>query len=601
MLKVKIAVLVIFCYSIIIGQSNSVALYFDGENIFSNSIEDIVERIDNKEFRITRTTNLNRVFLNEEIKEDVYNVISKSDNRLNVYSDVDLMAINAVKNELLSHDLFLYVHTISIANFVQFQFSLFSTTKTIEGGFNSKNSFHIPKVLNLLHKTDFALDLNKNDWPVILRNEVIRLFPHLNVKPISKISSGQPIFADTIYFWTKDTLTLNSKESRDFDTDPIYWEYNWRQINVERYPLGSERTLLLNKFEPVQNIQFMSPGNYHIGLNISDGIDFSIEDTIVIVVVERPNILVDKPNRVFFEYKSIFRNLKKTIIHKENYFVAISKNDIVPDSFNLVVKGDSSKLSDVISNYKAERFGIEPRFSYYTRNNKYGNILKLSTDFKGIDSIEYVYKAISKNVSSNKQIIRVVKRKRGIASFKTGVLYKDQNLYQVVKSGRDAIIEDSSFYSVEPFIELGIYLFKFVELGFRIQTENSGLYRGSFFEDNAFLRPRLRLNIPIKGKRFPTLFNVGIGISNEPVLVADSSSGCNCLSFDYDLFGTDISDYMFGFNFEARIMHKNKWPLYVSIEYSKSFNKIGAIAISDQIHARAKQWSFGLTYNFGAN
>lgn len=575
---------------ILYSQNSTIAIYFDGEDILSNSVEGIVQQIENDSFKIKSVTNINEINLNREIQSSIYELISPTDSRLNIYNDADLEKINTINNQLINHDLFFHVKTKSIANFIQFSFSLYSTTKKSHS--NTADNYHIPKLLKKIRQTDFLLDIKSEEKYRELTNEIIRIFPFINEKPTAFISTNSHSDTDSIFFWPDEKIKFLSELSSDYDTNSKYWKYDWRQINISQKPIPNSKRLVINKFASMQELKFEEPGIYYLGLRIFDGLEYSKEDTIIVNIAIKPRIKISENEIDVFVYRNAINSFKKKEQHTTKISAFLEPHTL--DSLDISIKEkhyspnqNSSQKSDSLSNFT---YKIE-----HTSKSK--STIELVSNIKNLYNVTYNIVGIQNKIYSNVETYRINKYKRNPLNISIGVVNTNFGLSRFESNIRI----DTNFINIQPYIQLDLYVTKNILFGLRFQNERNFEFGQYFFNDKNIFRPRVEFTLPIKYMKLPSLINLGAIFSYEPVDAFEAYVENGRITGFILERQENYTILNWGFKIDLRTFPKTKFPIHLSIGYESSFIPDRYLFTSKNFTLSKNKFYISCYYNVGGD
>ena len=201
-----------------------------------------------------------------------------------------------VVNRIKSYDDFLYIKiNPQQSGYIEYQFYRYLIDKDssfqaeIKVGNRSSRSKYVDLPVHHYLRSS-SIFLNPADAPQrqisSLQKALKQVFCETNVRPTGQIIAPHPKVRDTVYFSTRDSISLTAQVF-DSDSRDELFTYGWRQIEPDSSlpPLNLKNDLAHQKF------LVQVSGCYQIGLRVGDGIvSAEVEDTITICVTHVPEI-----------------------------------------------------------------------------------------------------------------------------------------------------------------------------------------------------------------------------------------------------------------------------------------------------------------------
>lgn len=216
----------------------------------------------------------------------------------------------------------------------------------------------------ILSISNFFINPDIPEYPNTMNIEIQKLFDGhggTNKPPIAKIRiDGKLVNGDTTFYRShQDTILMDGSSSSDEETPKKLIEYMWRVNKIaDAKTIGNKDTnAYISDFkfeESQQKLVIKEPGKYIFSLEVSDGITWSVRDSVSIFIS-----VINKP--VLELHKSSYDK-----IYQGNIFNYLSTKDRLfktPDSigFNIVNFEPSGKMvfKYLHSNDKSRKFFLE--------------------------------------------------------------------------------------------------------------------------------------------------------------------------------------------------------------------------------------------------
>jgi hypothetical protein len=214
------------------------------------------------------------------------------------YSDLNKGAkqlYDSLAKNLGNYNSLLDININQINNLTEIQFSLYSNILS-----KGENTIPTKDPRNPDKYQSIVFIPQENNYLHIIEKGIKTLFPETDQFPQSVIfiNKERNVYKKSFYFANDDSITLDGSYSLDIDSKRDDLSYTWREIDT----LSKLDNLPIDFSSPKISFKLTNPGKYHIGLKVFDGIHYSIEDTISIIISLRPKLYVEI-NYVKFVYQ----------------------------------------------------------------------------------------------------------------------------------------------------------------------------------------------------------------------------------------------------------------------------------------------------------
>ncbi|NUQ24309.1 MAG: hypothetical protein HUU34_10160 [Saprospiraceae bacterium] len=570
-----------------------------------------------------KVTNLNRIYSNVQSEGTLREVIGSYSNKFYQLSP-EAKAIRAeIESLLTAHNYFLLVNINTLDLLIEYQLQLYHTSNQTTQQFemlNDSRLFPVNSVQNPVKIENFILNPSDPEYIYLIQDNLKKLFKGLNHPPEALITiNGIPNKKDSVYYFsTQDTFRIGSELSVDLDTPRKRWIATWRQISPKGYlNIDPLERIVLNEDTPSNILNIATPGQYLIGMTISDGIDYSSEDTLCIMIIQKPNIYVNEDYSILYDYLSILKSKgtknkfnKKYTITCSNYQDLASFN-IYNTSVNLQV--DSLRMLSAIVKQKLK---FQSAAQMKTENSSYFNFITIKNDRNPFGyNIELIsifpetktneitfYLKNNSGIKSNEIKIRQDVYRRSPIDFfiSTGIRRIRKNFITL-----DSLLDRRDNYSyLNTIIQASLYITKHFSISGGITIPHTDAQVINGYTVRPYLSASYRLNfyyfkslnhLPVKWSYGIYMGFYHVRLTTDPLEYINSnstggSSGCSCAFFS-DTHKVIIPE--FGIEFNYRLFNKEKTPLYLALTLDSSIGSFDNL-ISSSI-------AIGLRYNLNGD
>lgn len=218
-------------------------------------------------------------------------------------------AYDDIAQGFLKYDLFLKVKVHALNELLEFQFILYEMIPTEYPA----SQVPVPDVQRSVRARSVFVDPRQPDYLSDLENTIKQIFPSSNQPPIPVVKvNGKTNEGSTVHrFAVGDSIVLDASESVDRDSPRSSFIYEWRQIDPQgdvNVPI--DELISLDQHTIVQTLKFDTVGYYKFGVRVSDGISVSHEDTIDVVIVERPRLRLHRQELFHLSQPSFFATIR---------------------------------------------------------------------------------------------------------------------------------------------------------------------------------------------------------------------------------------------------------------------------------------------------
>lgn len=314
--------------------NNSILIYSDDNGYMQPYIENTIKNLKNTEtdsLYFNSVNSFNRFIIDNKYQAQLNDLLltQKSSNvRLATnYSESEKKIRERIFNVLKKYNYFLTVKTNTLGELIEFQFQLFETVSS------DYNTFNISD--RVLGVENFFINPKEKDYTTQITNAIQRLFIKSNKIPEAELKVLEKTFISSnetnkIILPINTKIVFDGSNSGDYDSESI--NYLWRNISNK-----NEKYQTIKKIEFIENsskqeIIIQEKGSYKIGFKVFDGINYSKEIILDIVVKNKPDI-IEIYNEVTYSntYKSFISAFKRK--KEKNYSAKIFvKNEIDNDS-----------------------------------------------------------------------------------------------------------------------------------------------------------------------------------------------------------------------------------------------------------------------------
>jgi hypothetical protein len=307
MFKVALLLLFFMFGQVAVAQERSIVISSSPERTLMPIIEKILDTLTYRGKKVfDHTTNLNEVFSNIENEKDLHKAISHLTNQGFSLSKENQGIYDELFKQIANHTYFLNIHVNTIGTLLEIQFYLYPTLDLKTGRAKDKNLQPLrTKVSKPEYFTSFIVNLQDEKYSERIFWEITKMFPKLNSIPTAMITSGDKR-ENKYYIGTGDTLKLSAKYSKDLEIGSDRLSYVWFRKNV-----SSEKSSISTKIILSKDIETSLSSNLEqdvkIYLQVSDGANTSMEDSVMVSVSTRPQIKIKNPKLVTHHYNSLIR------------------------------------------------------------------------------------------------------------------------------------------------------------------------------------------------------------------------------------------------------------------------------------------------------
>lgn len=198
-------------------------------------------------------------------------------------------------NFLQNYQSVLAIKVAPLQDLVEYQFTLYDI---INEGFN----------IRYRNSSSIFIDPRSSHYQADLTRGLDQVFELANKKPRVNLTANKNRIDQTYYLTVGDTLLLQPIiDDESVEGDRIYF---WTQLikDTIKVPIEPSR-----KDQFLKNLQ---PGKYTLFFNVSNGINYSITDTIILHVYTRPLLTITRPHD-----ESFFRKFQDRLIIQEYVFI----------------------------------------------------------------------------------------------------------------------------------------------------------------------------------------------------------------------------------------------------------------------------------------
>lgn len=343
-------------------RKSSILIYSENSEYLVPYMEQTIENLSDTSGNLLfkEVKSLNRLFANMNYELYLRDVMKfYSSNNFSLSNEAKL-AQEDVSITLSSYDFLLKIKTFTFGEFVEYQIDLFQSILSKENQPGGKDYFPSLKVDDPINTINFLIDLKDNDYKEIIYNNLKKLFPETNYPPVAIISHNMKEQFGKVFVGLGDTLKLEASNSFDVDSQISELSYEWAQLGIDgNFNISAEERLRILKNEDNQALTFSKTGGYVISLQLFDGIEYSIVDTISIEVIKKPIILLHNKELTYNWATSIAEQsnfLRKAIISEQLSIGLLFEKESL-DSNNLKIEGvtpsiDSLNLITLYLSYK---------------------------------------------------------------------------------------------------------------------------------------------------------------------------------------------------------------------------------------------------------
>ncbi|QRY55592.1 hypothetical protein [Sphingobacterium siyangense] len=344
--KVALFHFLLFFYSCFaqtnIDKQKSILIYSDDSGYMQPFVEKTIknlQNIDTDSSFFTSVHSFNRFISDNKYQAELNNLIlTQKPNNIKInpyYSESEKQIRNRIFEILNKYDYFLTVKTNTLGELIEFQFQLYETVSSENTVYNISD--------RVLSVENFFINPKEKDYKVEITNALQRLFKKSNRIPEAELKIFDQFFnADSgnnkIVLPIDISIMIDGSNSGDNDTEII--TYHWRNIIEKNEKYQTTKKLIFQDNSPIQNVKIKESGEYKIGFKVFDGIDYSKEVVINIIVREKPyfinvvdttvyskklrTIIPLKSNRKFFGKIYVSNFTSDTITDK----LILSKNPV---------------------------------------------------------------------------------------------------------------------------------------------------------------------------------------------------------------------------------------------------------------------------------
>lgn len=275
-------------------EKNSIMIYTSDEKFLVPLIVQYLEEleIDGRQ-AFTTITNLNEVSASIKSEVVLREIIRHFSNKNYPLTKEVETYQQRVAQQLRKHDFFLNIYINRINTVLEYQFYLYDSKSLTNGA-----SDPLPQndIVKPLYSTSFIVDINNANYADILQLEIKKLFKGANQLPHAEISNDGEQKKE-IYAALNDTVTLNGNAS--YDPDPVgeQLKHMWR---MEIWNQAGQRIYNYGLADHDGSCSFVPSvtGTYRVFLIVYDGIDFSEEDSMDVIVQKKVEIYIPHKNVV---------------------------------------------------------------------------------------------------------------------------------------------------------------------------------------------------------------------------------------------------------------------------------------------------------------
>lgn len=315
------------------------------------------------------------------------------------------------KEQLVSHDYFLNIIIEGSPGERQsFRFDLFSVHP---GSISQNDDIQriTPPAIKFYDKIastnciyNFDTDSDK-----VIANTVKQLFKDIINAPsdINIDVDGIPYLRQEIVRGLGDTVHISVFQSDDIDTPRSDFTFSWQQIDEKgRFNPSAEMVLNLKQNAVEQFICPTATGKYKVGIKIFDGIEYSVEDTVTIEIIDIPQLVFALSSSEVYEKISVFQWLLNPKKHNRKV-----NKDVKMALDNYPEKDWSLELLDV----RYERGGLPSRpprkpllYDIYPNPDR-SQTIALNGKLRRNCKVKYFLRGTYRGINSNIQSLTIKK------------------------------------------------------------------------------------------------------------------------------------------------------------------------------------------------
>lgn len=281
-----------------IGQTNSnmqksILIYSDDSGYMQPFIEKTIKSLQNTDTDqsfFNSVNSFNRFITDNKYQAELNDLIltqKPSNIKLSTYySESEKQIRTRIFDILKKYDYFLNVKTNTLGELIEFQFQLYETVSSENTVYNISD--------RVLSVENFFINPKEKDYKVEITNALKRLFKKSNKIPEAELRIFDQFFnADStnnkIILPIDISIKLDGSNSGDNDTEII--TYHWRNVIDKNEKYQTTHKLIFQDNSPVQYVKIKESGEYKIGFKVFDGIEYSKEVVVNIIVREKPDFI----------------------------------------------------------------------------------------------------------------------------------------------------------------------------------------------------------------------------------------------------------------------------------------------------------------------